>query len=121
MSAEGNRGIASIFGFLGAALLLLDSLILLVSGVFYLAVSHGARALGAFDSGIVLFVIGLVVAFFSVIGRRHTRDNSVVAGIVLVILALAGWLVLGLTSGVLALLGTVFVLIAGVVFLVASM
>jgi hypothetical protein len=120
VSAEGNRGIASVFGILGAVLWLVDAVILLVSGVVYLAVNHGARALGAFDSGIVLFVIGLVVAFFAVLGGRRTRDNSVVAGIVLLVVAIVGWLLLGLASGVLDLLGTIFVLISGVVFLVSA-
>jgi len=36
------------------------------------------------------------------------------------VIALAGWLVLGLDSGVIALLGSIFVLIGGVVFLASS-
>jgi hypothetical protein len=116
----GDRAIGAAFGLVGALLLVLDGLIDLVRGVVYLATERGLRAFGPFDQALIFIVVGGVVAFFSVLGGFRRDDRGLVAGAVLVVVALAGWLVLGFGSGVLALLASIFILIAGVVLLVSS-
>ncbi|HUJ78082.1 MAG TPA: hypothetical protein VLX64_03640 [Thermoplasmata archaeon] len=120
MSTDGDRKLGAAFGLIGAGLLVLEALLDLVRGVVYLTVGHGAKAFGPFDEALILIVVGIVVAVFSAIGGVRRQDRALVSGAVLVVIALAGWLLLGLTSGVIALLGTIFVLIAGVVFLASS-
>ena len=109
-----------MLGLLGAALLALDALIDLVRGVVYLAVGRGFRAFGPFDEALVFLVVAAVVAFFSTLGGMRREDRSLLAGAVLVVVAIAGWLALGFAAGVLPLLAALLILIAGVVFLVAG-
>jgi len=120
MTDGGDRRIAVAFGLLGAVLLVLEGLVDLVRGVVYLAIGRGLQAYGPFDQAVILVVMGLVVGLFAVLGRAHAEGRSLLAGIVLIVLAVIGWLGLGFGSGVLGLLGTVFLLISGVVFLVAD-
>ncbi|MGP8074684.1 MAG: hypothetical protein ACLQD9_09070 [Thermoplasmata archaeon] len=120
MSASSDRRIASLFGFLGTALLLVAGILDLLSGVFYFAVGHGGRAFGSFDQGLIFVVVGLIVGFFVATARMEGSDRTVVVGVVLLVLAILGWLALGFGSGVLALLATICILVSGVVFLVAG-
>lgn len=115
-----DRGIGAALGLIGAILLFLEGFLDLIRGVVYLAVGHGMRAFGPFDQALLLLVVGVLVAVFSVLGAVRRQDRSLVAGAVLVVIAIVGWLALGFASGVIALLGTLFVLIGGVVLLVAS-
>ncbi|MGP8077514.1 MAG: hypothetical protein ACLQD8_01555 [Thermoplasmata archaeon] len=120
MAGRGDRTIGAAFGVLGAVLLVLEGLLDLLRGVYYLALGRGLRAFGPFDQSIVLIVVGAVVAIFAILGGARREERSLVSGAVLVVVALAGWLVLGFGSGVLSLLGSILVLIAGVVFLVSA-
>lgn len=120
MSDGGDRKIAVVFGLLGAVLLVLEGLIDLVRGVVYLAIGRALQAFGPFDQAVILVVVGLVVGLFAALGGRRTEGQGLVSGVVLIVLAVVGWLGLGFGSGVLALLGTVFVLVSGVVFLVVG-
>jgi hypothetical protein len=120
MGSIGDRGIAAVFGFVGAAFLVVEALLDLVRGVVYLAVGHGLRSFGPFDQAVVFLVLAVVVVLFSILGAARGRDRAVMSGAVLIVLALVGWLFVGFGSGVLALLAGIFILIAGVVFLVAS-
>lgn len=120
MADWSDRAVGAVCGFLGAALLILDGLLDLVRGVIYLAIGRGLRAFGPFDQALVFIVIGGVVAVFTALGGVRRQSRAVAAGAVLVVVALAGWLVLGFGTGVLALLGSIFILIAGIVFLVTS-
>jgi hypothetical protein len=120
MSDGGDRRIAAIFGVLGAALLVLEGFIDLLRGVVYLAIGRGFGAFGPFDQAVILVVMGLVVGLFALLGRYRSEGRSLVAGVVLIVIAIVGWLGLGFGSGILGLLGTVFVLVSGVVYLVAD-
>jgi len=120
MAGSSDRYIGAVFGILGAVLLFVEAILDLVRGVVYLAFGHGVRAFGPFDQAIVLLVIGAIVAVFSMLGGSRREDRGVLAGAVLVVLALVGWLLLGFGTGVLALLASILVLIAGIVFLVSS-
>jgi hypothetical protein len=61
-----------------------------------------------------------VLALFAVFGRSGNRDRAVGAGVVMIVLAMLGLLVLGLASGILGILGEVFVLIGGLLYVVDS-
>jgi hypothetical protein len=116
----GDRKVGAVFGLLGAVLLALDGLLDLARGVLYLALGRGGHAFAPVDQGLILLVVGLIVGFFSVLGGLRPQARATVAGAVLVVIAIVGWLALGLGSDLFAILGTVLVLVAGVVFLVAG-
>lgn len=120
MAGATDRGIGGLFGLLGAVLIGLEGLLDLVRGVVYLAVGRGFRAFGSLDESIVLIVLGFVIALFALLGMARRQERSLVAGAVLVVVAIVGWLALGFGAGILGLLGTIFVLIGGVVLLVAG-
>ncbi len=120
MSAATDHRVASLFGLLGAALLIVQGILDLASGVVYLAVGHGGRAFGSLDESLILIVVGFIVAFFAAVGRTRGEERSIGTGVVLVVLALVGWLILGFGGNVLGLLGTILILISGVVYLLAG-
>lgn len=115
--ADEERRLAMIFGFAGALLLVLEGLLELLTGVVLVAVGHGLRALASWEHAFVVILVGVIVGFFASYGRSRTGDRSVAAGVVLLVIALLGWLALGLTGGLLGLLGTLLVVISGVLFL----
>jgi hypothetical protein len=120
MSSSGDRYLGAALGLIGAVLLFLEAFLDLVRGVVYLAFGHSVRAFGPFDQSLVLIVIGIVVAIFAALGGSRREERAMVSGAVLVVLALVGWLLLGFGTGVIALLASILILVAGVVFLVSS-
>jgi len=116
MTDDGRR-LAMVFGWLGALLLILEGLLEIVTGVVLFAIGHGLRAAGSWEHAIVVIVVGVIVGFFAAYGRSRSSDRSVAAGVVLLVIALLGWLAFGLTGGLLGLLGTLFVVISGILFL----
>ncbi len=120
MSAQSDRRIGSIFGYLGAALLGIGGIVRLVAGIVDLAGGRSARAFGAFEEALLLIAVALIVGFFAALGSSRATERSLGAGVVLIVLALVGWAILGFGSGVLGLLGIVMVLVAGIVFVVAG-
>ena len=120
MSAEGDRRLAMIFGVLAAVLLVLASLVRFLVGVAFLATGHQFAALGAGGEAVIFLVLALLIGFFALFGRSRTPDRSVAAGVILVVLAIVGWLALGFAGSLLAILAAVFTLISGILFLVAG-
>lgn len=120
MADAGDRRVAAVLGVIGAVLIGLDGLIDVARGVLYLAIGRGARAFLPFDQGLVFLVVALLIGVFSVLGGVRREASAIVAGAVLVVLAVVGWLALGLGSGLLSVLGTILALVAGVVFLVSG-
>ena len=109
-----------LFGLLGGTLLIVDGILDLVSGVVFLALGRGLRAVDSWDQAVIFIVVGLLIAFFAVLGRSsRSTERPVAAGAVLVVLAVVGWFVLGFSNGVLALIASVFVLVGGILFLVS--
>jgi len=115
-----ERRAAALCGLLGAVLIVLDGLLDLARGFFYVVVGRGVHALLPLDQALIFFVVGLIVAVFSILGGLRRDGPATVSGAVLVVLAVVGWLALGFGSGVLAILGTVLVLVGGVVFLASG-
>ena len=117
--ADDERRLALIFGLLGALLLIIEGLLDLLTGVVLLAFGHGLRALGAWDHALLLTIFGILVGFFAFFGRSRSGDRSLAAGVVLLVIALLGWLVFGLPTGLLGVLGSILVIISGLLFLVS--
>jgi hypothetical protein len=115
-----DRRVAGLLGLLAAVLIGLDGLLDLARGLFSLAVGRVGPAYFPFDQGVILVAVALLVAAFSVMGGLRRDGRSTVAGVVLLVVVVVGWLALGLGSGLLSLLGALLGLVAGVVFLVSG-
>jgi hypothetical protein len=120
MTADGDRRLALIFGVIAAVLLVVDAILRFLVGVVFLATGRELAALGSVNEAVIFLVLGLVIGFFSVMGRSRSADSSLAVGVILVVLALVGWLALGFAGSLLAILAAVFTLIAGILFLVAG-
>lgn len=118
--ADDERRLAMVFGILGALLLVLEGLIELVAGVVLIALGHGLAALGTWQHAVIVLVVGVIVGLFTAYGKSSARDRALTAGVILVVIALIGWIAFGLAAGILGILGTLLVLIAGILFLLAS-
>lgn len=105
------------FGLLGGILIALGGLVSLIVGAADLVLGHPIGALGAVSEAIVLFVVGGLAIFIAWVGRRQWHDRPVASGVLLVVLAILGWVVLGVGGDLLALLGSLFVVLAGVLYL----
>ncbi|HKS59865.1 MAG TPA: hypothetical protein VJS68_03705 [Thermoplasmata archaeon] len=113
------RELGRVFGLIGAGLLILAAALTFITGVVDLFVNGNVRA-GANVTGIAVeeLVVGVLVVFFSILGGRTQRDYTLASGVILVVLAIAGALFLGLRGDVLAVLGILFALLGGVLLLV---
>ncbi len=110
-----------VFGVISAVLLVLDGIVSIVRGFLFLALGYGFRLVRAeLGQSILFIVLGLVVGFLALYGRSRGEDRSLVSGVALLVLAVVGWLVLGLGAGLLGILAALFALLAGVFFLVAG-
>lgn len=120
MASTSDTRLAVVFGLLGGVLWIVEGVLDLGRSVFSAVIGHGDAALGPFGEAVLLIVLGLVVGLFSAIGRPRSSGRPFVVGAVLLVLAVVGWFGLGFGGSIIALLGTVFVLIGGIVFLVAG-
>ena len=116
-----ERRLGVVFGLLGAVFWIVEAILDLGRSVYAAALGHGlGPALGPLGEAVLLIVLGLVVVLFSAVGRARSDGRNFVAGAVLIVLAVVGWFGLGFGGSLFALLGTVFVLIAGIVFVIAG-
>ena len=120
MPGSDTRGLALIFGILGALILVLGGVIDFVGGFVFLALGLGGHALGAWYRSVIYVVVGIVIGLFTVIGRSGGKDRTFTAGVVLIVLAIVGWFGLGLADGLFALLAALFALIAGILYLLSA-
>ncbi len=109
-----------IFGLIAATLLILAALLRFLAGIVFAVSGRGFLALGSLDGAVILLVLGLLIGFFAILGRSREADRSIAAGVLLVVLAVVGWLALGFGNSLLAILGAVFTLISGILFLVVG-
>ena len=113
-----ERRLAYGFGLLGGALIALGGLVALVLSVFDLALGRFVGSLSAGSDAVVLFVVAGLALVFAYLAHRAWKDRPIVSGVLLVVIAAIGWGVLGLGSSVLALVGAIFVFLAGILYLV---
>ena len=120
MSVRGDRRLGFYFGVLGAVLLVLDALLRFARGVVFLATGFPHAATGSLAASILFVVVGLLIGFFAFVGRHPDPDRSLAAGVILVVIAILGWLVLGFGSSLLAILAGILTIIAGILFLLGG-
>jgi hypothetical protein len=113
-----ERKLGYAFGLLGGGLTALAGLVSLVVGAVDLAMGRMFGAMDAGTAGIALLVVGGLALLFAYLAYRDWSDRPIVAGVLLVVLAAIAWGLLGLGGSFLALLGGIFVFLAGVLFLV---
>ncbi|MGI0071065.1 MAG: hypothetical protein ACRECT_03210 [Thermoplasmata archaeon] len=120
MAGQGDRGLAVVFGILATIFLLAAAVLRVLVGIADAATGHGFLALGSASDAVIFFVMGILVGVFTVLGRSRAADRSLAVGIILIVLAIVGWLALGFGGSLLAILAAVFALISGILFLVSS-
>lgn len=104
------------FGLLGGFLIALGGIVSLAFGVADVAFGRPYGAVGAVSQAVVLFVVGGLAVFFAWLGHRDWSARPLASGILLVVLAILG-LVVGVGANLLALVGSLFVVLAGVLYL----
>ncbi len=106
------------FGLLGGALFVLGGIAALVLGTVDLVVGRPGSALGAGAEAIGLFVVGALALLFAWLARHDWSGRPVVGGVLLLVTAVLGWIVIGDGGNLLALIGSLLVALAGVLYLV---
>jgi len=106
------------FGLLGGALIALGGLVSLIVGTADLLLGRPIGAIGAASNAVVLFVIGGLAMFFAWLARHDWSSRPLASGVLLVVLAVVGWAIVGIDASLLALVGSLFAFLAGVLFLV---
>jgi|SRR5271170_1441671 len=117
MSGSSNRSLGFVFGILGAVLIVLEGILDFLRSAIFLAVGHPFLAWDEFTASLLFVVLGIVLGLFVALGRARDRDRALASGVVLVVLAILGIFVLGQANGLLGLLGTIFILIAGLLYI----
>ena len=118
MTTLTERNLAYGFGLLGGLLFLLAALVSLVVGTAELFLGRLAVAMDSGSEAVVLIVLGGLALLFAYLGRRDWSDRPIVAGITLIAVSLIGWALLAVGPNIAALLGTIFVFLAGLLMLV---
>ena len=106
------------FGVLGGVLIALGALVALVVGTVDLVVGRPFGALGAATEAVLLFVVGGLAMFFAYLAHRDWSAHPLTSGVMLLVTALIAWIVIGIGGNLLALVGSLFVLMAGILYLV---
>jgi hypothetical protein len=117
MSDLTERKLGWLFGLLGGLLIVVGAVVAAVVGTVDFAMGRFGGAVGAGAEAILLLVVGALALFFSYLAYRPWSNHPITTGIMLVVIAAIGWGVLGLGGSVLALIGALFVFLAGLLFL----
>jgi hypothetical protein len=113
-----ERTLGHLFGLIGGALIIVGGVIAAAFGAADLLLGHAFAAMGALGEAVVLAVVGALVLLFAYLGEHEWGTKPVVSGVLLVLLALISWAVLGLGVNPLAIVGGIFVLLAGALYLI---
>lgn len=106
------------FGLLGGGLIALGGLVSLIVGTAELFLGRPNGAIGAASNAVVLFVVGGLAMFFAWLARHDWSARPFSSGVLLVVLAVVGWAIVGIDASLLALIGSLFAFLAGVLFLI---
>lgn len=105
------------FGLIGGLLIAIGGLVSLAVGAADLVVGRSMGALNSASEGVVLLVVGGLAVFFAWLGHRAWSSRPLASGVLLVVLAVLAWAVVGVGANLLALVGSLFVILAGVLYL----
>lgn len=118
MSQITERSLGYGFGLLGGVLIGIAAILSLVVGAVDLVAGRGFGAINAGAEAIVLFVVAGLAVFFAYLAHTAWSNRPLASGVMLVVIAAIGWAVLGLGTNVIAVIGAIFVFLAGILFLV---
>ena len=118
MEITTERAMAYLFGLIGGLLIGLGGLFAMSIGLAELVVGHLTGAAAGISEAIILFVVGALILVFAHMGEHAWRDRPSTSGVLLVILAVVAWSGLGLGSNVIVLVGGLFAVLAGVLYLI---
>ena len=113
-----ERNVGYGFGLLGGLLIALGAVVALIVGVADLFVGRAPGVFPMVSQAVILFVVAGLAGFFAYLGSHAWKDRPLTSGLVLAVLALVGWGILGFGANLLALVGGIFVFLAGVLYLV---
>jgi hypothetical protein len=113
-----ERWLGHLFGLIGGALIIVGGVIAAAFGAADLILGHAFGAMGALGEAVVFWVVGALVLLFAYLGEHEWSAKPVVSGVLLVLLALISWAVMGLGANVPALVGGIFALVAGALYLI---
>jgi CHASE2 domain-containing sensor protein len=117
MTEMSEHRLGYIFGLLGGGLIALGGLLSLASGTVDFAMGRMFNAIDATGDAIVLFVVGGLAMLFAWLSRHDWSSRPLASGVVLVVLSVVGWAVLGVGVNFVAVVGSILVFLAGVLFL----
>lgn len=118
METTTEREVGHLFGLIGGILVLGGGLFATAFGVANFVLGHLAAAAASLGGAVVLFVVGALIVGFTHLASHGWANRPFAGGVVLVILAIIGWAALGFGSSLLALVGGIFALVAGVLYLI---
>jgi hypothetical protein len=113
-----ERTLGRGFGLLGGVLILVAAVVALLVGAADLVLGRSFGALNAASEAILLFVVGALALFFTWLAHTSWSGRPITSGILLVVVAVIGWGMLGLGTNIIALVGSLFVFLAGVLYLI---
>lgn len=113
-----ERTVGYGFGLLGGVLVAVGGLVALALGTADLVVGRMQGTINAWSEAVLLLVIGALALFFAYLGAHGWRERGLVSGTLLVVVSFIGWLILGLGSNLVALVGAIFVFLAGLLYLI---
>lgn len=118
MTSITERSLGFGFGAIGGLLIVLAAFVGMVLGTVDLATGHAMGALQAASEAFVLAVLGGLAVLFAYLGHRPWADRPVTSGVLLLVVGLLAWAVVGIGASVFALVGTLFVILGGVLYLI---
>jgi hypothetical protein len=113
-----ERSLGHLFGLVGGVLIMVGGVVAAAFGFGDLVLGRMFGAAGALSAAVILFVLGALVVLFAHLGEHGWKDRPLSTGVLLVLLAVISWATLGLGANLLALIGGVFALLAGVLYLI---
>lgn len=114
-----ERGIGHLFGLVGGGLIALGGLVAAVLGTLAAALAHTPlSALAALSAAVILWVVAGLVLLFAHLAEHGWQARPGTTGLLLVVLSVVAWAALGFGGSLLALIGGLFVFLAGVLYLI---
>jgi hypothetical protein len=113
-----ERSLGHVLALVGGVLIGLGAIVAFLFGSAELLIGHLMMGVGAIAEAFVLLVMAALVLVFAHLGEHAWKDKPGTNGLILVVLALVGWIGLGVGSNVVSLVGALLVVLAGVLYLI---
>lgn len=118
MTDLSEQRVASLLGYVGAALFVLGAVVAIVTGTVALAGGRLIGALSLWSQSVLLLVLGGLAGFFAWLARHDWQGRPAAAGTMLVLVSLVSAVVLGFGANLLGLIGAVLVFLGGALCLI---